>query len=162
LAVQHPPIPRSLVLADTYAGWAGSFSPEVVAQRLDNSLPDLDFAAERVAAKWLPGFVTASAPRSVLDEQRAIIRDFNRDGMRVMIKSLAEADLRDVLPIVQAPTLLIWGDEDVRSPLTVAADLQTRMPGSRLVVINGAGHLSHVEAPDRFNAEVRAFLESIR
>jgi pimeloyl-ACP methyl ester carboxylesterase len=162
LAVQHPSIPRSLVLADTYAGWTGSFPPEVVARRLGSSLPDLELPTERVVAKWIPGFVTSAAPSSVLDELRAIISDFNRDGMRIMIEALAEADLRTVLPSVQVPTLLIWGDEDVRSPLTVAADLQMRMAGSRLLVINGAGHLSHVEAPDRFNAEVRAFLDSIR
>jgi pimeloyl-ACP methyl ester carboxylesterase len=43
-----------------------------------------------------------------------------------------------------------------------AQDLYARIPGSRLVVIPGAGHLSHVEAPERFNAELRSFLGSIR
>src|SRR5919197_683220 len=160
LAIRHPAIPRSLVPADGYAGWSGSFPPEVVAQRLAQSLPDLELPAEQVVARWMPGFVTASAPASVVDDLRAIISDFDPDGMRVMIRALAEADLREELPRIAVPTLLIWGEEDVRSPLSVAQDLHALIPGSRLVVIPGAGHLSQVEAPERFNAEVRAFLRS--
>jgi pimeloyl-ACP methyl ester carboxylesterase len=159
LAIRHPGLPRSVVAADSYAGWSGSFPAEVVAQRLAASLPDLELPAEQVAAKWLPGFLTASAPASAKDELRAIIADFKTEGMRVMIRALAEADLRDALPQLTLPTLLIWGDRDVRSPVSVANDLQARIAGSRLVVIQGAGHLSHQEAPQRFNTEVRSFLK---
>jgi pimeloyl-ACP methyl ester carboxylesterase len=158
LAIRHPAIPRSLVPADGYAGWSGSFPPEVVAQRLHQSLPDLELPAQQVVAKWMPGFVTEAAPPWVTDELGTIIAGFHPDGMRVMIRALAEADLREALPGLRSPTLLIWGERDVRSPLAVAEDLHARIPGSRLVVIPGVGHLSHVEAPDAFNAEVRGFL----
>ncbi len=161
LAARHPSIPRSLVPADGYAGWSGSFPAEIVAERLSQSLPDLELPPEQVVAKWIAGFVTTSAPPSVIDELGAIISDFDPHGMRVMIRALAEADLREALSRIAVPTLLIWGEEDVRSPLSVARDLHSRIPGSRLVAIAGAGHLSHVEAPERFNAEVRTFLRSV-
>lgn len=161
LAAQRPDIVRSLVLAGTYAGWSGSFPPHVVAQRLSQSLPDLELPAERVVAKWLPGFVTQLAPKVVVDELSAIVSDFNPRGMRVMINALADADLRDALPHVKAPALLIWGEQDVRSPLSVAQDLHSAVAGSRLLVIEKAGHLSHLEAPDRFNSEVRSFIKSV-
>jgi pimeloyl-ACP methyl ester carboxylesterase len=161
LAVRHPAIPRSLVPANSYAGWSGSFAPEVVAQRLAQALPDLELDPEQVVVKWMPSFVTTSAPAPIVAELRGIISDFDPDGMRVMIRALAEADLREALPRIVVPTLLIWGDQDVRSPLTVAQDLQARIPGSKLAVIHGAGHLSHVEAPERFNAELRRFLRSV-
>ncbi len=161
LAVRHPAIPRSLVPADGYAGWSGSFPLEVVAERLSQSLSDLQMPPEQVVAKWIPGFISTSAPPWVIAEAEAIIADFDPDGMRVMIHALAEADLRDALPRIAVPTLLIWGEEDARSPLSVAEDLHSRISGSRLVVIPGAGHLSHVEAPERFTAEVRGFLRSI-
>ena len=161
LSLRHPVIVRSLVAADSYAGWSGSFPAEVVAQRLSQSLSDLELPAQQVAARWIPGFVTSLAPRPVLDEIAAIVSDFDRDGMEVMIRSLAEANLSDQLASIRVPTLLVWGDKDVRSPLTVAHDLQAKIPGSRLVVIAGAGHLSNVEAPDRFNGEVRRFLSAI-
>ena len=156
-----PSLTRSLVLADTYAGWSGSFPPEVVKQRLADSLPDLDLPVEQVVAKWMPGFVTAAAPDEVVRELASIISGFRPEGMRVMIRALAEADLRDLLPRVAVPSLLIWGDADVRSPLHVAEAMKNRIPGSRLEVIRGVGHLSHVEAPERFNKEVRSFLASV-
>ena len=58
------------------------------------------------------------------------------------------------------PTLLLYGELDERSPLTVATDLHGRIPGSELVVIPGVGHVSNIEAPAGFNDEVRRFLRS--
>jgi pimeloyl-ACP methyl ester carboxylesterase len=74
---------------------------------------------------------------------------------------MAEADLRDVLPRIAVPTLLLYGELDERSPLKVARELHDRIPGSRLVVINGVGHSVNVEAPEEFNAQVRTFLRSV-
>lgn len=59
------------------------------------------------------------------------------------------------------PTLLIWGEEDSRSPLNVAHGMCDSIRGARLVVIPGAGHVSNLEQPERFNAEVRAFLSGV-
>ena len=79
-----------------------------------------------------------------------------------MARSFAQADLRDVLPGIRVPTLLLYGDADRRSPLgTIAADLHEQIPGSRLRILPGAGHMANLEAPDRFNAEVREFLSSV-
>jgi pimeloyl-ACP methyl ester carboxylesterase len=55
------------------------------------------------------------------------------------------------------------GVADQRSPLEVVArDLHAKIPGSRLVVLPGVGHQCDMEAPDRFNAEVRSFLRSVQ
>jgi len=161
LASRHPEIARSVVGIDTYAGWSGSFTPAVVAERLKASMPDLELPPAEVAAKWIPGFVTPQASAMIKDELRSIIGDFKPEGMRTMIRALAEADLRDELEELQLPTLLIWGAQDVRSPLTVAHDLETRLQGTRLVVLENAGHLAQVEAADRLNAELRSFLRSV-
>jgi pimeloyl-ACP methyl ester carboxylesterase len=56
----------------------------------------------------------------------------------------------------------VYGDADRRSPLgTVAAELHETIPGSRLRVMPGVGHAANMEAPERFNAEVREFLRSV-
>lgn len=155
---QRPELPRTLVLADTYAGWSGSFPPEVVEKRLQGSLPDLLLSPEEVVEKWMPGFVTAGAPSRVVEELETIIRDFDPAGMEVMIRSLAEADLRAVLPEVRIPTLLIWGAEDVRSPLAVTEAMRAGIDGAELSILAAAGHLSNQEAAEAFTGEVRAFL----
>jgi pimeloyl-ACP methyl ester carboxylesterase len=161
LASRHPEVARSVVGIDTYAGWSGSFNPAIVAQRLGASLPDLELPPEEVAAKWIKGFVTPAAPEPIQDELRSIIAAFKPEGMRPMIRALAEADLRKELAELHLPTLLIWGAQDVRSPITVAEDLHARLEDSRLVVFEGAGHLAQVEAAERLNAELRSFFSSV-
>jgi pimeloyl-ACP methyl ester carboxylesterase len=79
---------------------------------------------------------------------------------RSMAHALAEADLREALPSIRIPTLLIHGDADERSTLSVAEDLHRRIPNSRLVVLPGLGHECALEDPARFNVEVRNFLKA--
>ena len=70
---------------------------------------------------------------------------------------MAETDQRDLLPLITAPTLLIWGELDVRSPLSVAREFEQAMPDAKLVVIPEAGHVSNLEQPEQFNEAVREF-----
>ena len=85
--------------------------------------------------------------------------EFHPAGFRAMARALAE-DLRDVPAHVSVPTLLVYGDTDVRAPLNVAEDLHAAIAGSKLVVLPDAGHLCNIEAPEQFNREVRTFLEN--
>lgn len=78
--------------------------------------------------------------------------------MLAMGNAFADADLRDILPLVDVPTLLIWGSADQRSPVRVGEALHAGIDGSKLVVLEGPGHVVNLEAPDRFNKEVRSFL----
>jgi pimeloyl-ACP methyl ester carboxylesterase len=63
-----------------------------------------------------------------------------------------------VLPAIDVPTLLLYGSADQRSPVSTGEELHARIPGSTFVVIPGPGHMVNLEAPDRFNEEVRGFL----
>jgi pimeloyl-ACP methyl ester carboxylesterase len=157
---RHPALPRTLVLVSAYAGWAGSLSPAVVEARREHTLRQADLSPEDFADIWLATLVSESAPAAVVAEVRAMVREFHADGLRTGTHAIAEADLRDVLPRIDVPTLLVYGDADVRSPLDVAEDLHANIPDSRLVVLPGVGHMCDMEASDRFNAEARAFLRT--
>jgi pimeloyl-ACP methyl ester carboxylesterase len=67
------------------------------------------------------------------------------------------SDTRSLLGQIRVPTLLIWGDADARSPVNVAHELRDAIPGARLVLIPGAGHVSNLEAPARFSEAIRGF-----
>jgi pimeloyl-ACP methyl ester carboxylesterase len=86
---------------------------------------------------------------------------FHPAGFRAMARASAE-DLRDVLPHINVPTLLVYGDKDVRAPLTVAEDLHAAISGSTLVVLPDTGHPGNIEAPEEFNRAVRGFLGDTR
>jgi pimeloyl-ACP methyl ester carboxylesterase len=155
-----PSVVGSLVLADSYCGWAGSLGQEKAAQRLARALADAELPPEKFRARYLPGMLsTAAAPelRAGLEELMA--------GAPIsfvpMARAIAAADTRPLLATIRVPTLLIWGDADVRSPLPVGRAMHRLIPGSRLVVLPGAGHVSNLERPDAFNAAVRSFCDEI-
>jgi pimeloyl-ACP methyl ester carboxylesterase len=163
LALQrrHAARSRALILASATAGWAGSLPPEVAEQRLRQALALADGAPEAFVGALLPTMFSKTMPRETVDDFSASMRAFHPRGFRAMARASAE-DVRDVLPHVDAPTLLVYGDRDVRAPLTVAETLQAAISDSRLVVLPDAGHLCNIEAPNEFNDAVRAFLHDIR
>ena len=83
--------------------------------------------------------------------------DLHPAGYRAMAQSVAASDTRDLLARIGVPTLLLWGEADRRSPLSVAEQLRDAIPGARLTVIPDTGHVSNIEQPAAFNAAVSAF-----
>lgn len=59
---------------------------------------------------------------------------------------------------VAVPTHVVVGDEDRLTPPAMSREMTRRIPGARLTLIQGAGHLSNIEQPEAFNREVLAFL----
>lgn len=155
---RHPRLPASLVLAGAYAGWAGSLPPDVVKERLARSLRSAELPPAQFAAALLPTMFSTTAPRGRTAEFARSVARFHPAGFRTMALASAEADLRDVLPRIDVPTLLLYGDQDQRAPLSVARALHSSIPASTLVVMPGVGHVSSVEAAELFSTEVRRFL----
>lgn len=148
---------RSLVLADTYAGWKGSLPEPAWRERLRACLLDADGAPQALVAKFLPGLFTDAAPRELLEEMSAIVSEFHPVGFRLMSLSSAEVDTRDLLPNIRVPTLLLWGDDDRRSPIHIAEQLHAAIPRAELAIVSSAGHVSNMEQPAAFNSHVRRF-----
>ena len=150
----------SLVLVGAYAGWAGSLPPDEVQRRVRFALETAD--AGPFDPRSMRGLFSDVMPNDTADELASIMSEIRPAGTRTMALALAEADLRNVLPRVAVPTLLLCGDADERSTPTVAGDMHAAIPGSTLAVLPGLGHECFLESPDVFDAEVRAFLLSPR
>ena len=100
-------------------------------------------------------------PRESVEAFGASMRSFHPIGFRAMARASA-ADLRAALPAINVATLLIYGDRDVRAPLSVAEDLHAAIADSALVVLPGVGHVCPIEAPEAFSDAVRTFLHDRR
>ncbi|CAN5557966.1 alpha/beta hydrolase [soil metagenome] len=157
---RSPETPRTLILASAYAGWAGSLPPEEVEARLHGVLRDSDRPPEELVGEWLPSLRSESTPPEAVNDMVAIMSEFHPVGARAMARSFAEADLRDVLSSIEVPTLLLYGEQDQRSPLHIADELHARIPNSDLMVIPGVGHMSNYDDPERFNDAVLTFLRA--
>ena len=158
---RHPDAVASLVLASAYAGWAGSLPLEEVQRRVRQVLREVELPVEEFAGDWIPTLLTATAPAALVDEVVTIMGDFHPAGMRTAALTMAAADYRAMLSTIAVPTLLLYGENDQRSPVHVGEDLHARIPGSTLVVLPGAPHLAMVETPDLFNDAVRDFVSGL-
>jgi 3-oxoadipate enol-lactonase len=72
--------------------------------------------------------------------------------------ALRDADLRPLVSSIRAPSLVIAGGLDEATPPHQAEELRAAIGVSELVVLPEAGHLSNVEQPDAFSAELLRFL----
>jgi pimeloyl-ACP methyl ester carboxylesterase len=153
---RNPDRVASLILADTYAGWKGSLPAAECAQRLAHAIEQSRLPPERFEPT-LPGLLAPGAPAAVADDLAAIMAEARPESMRRTAAALATCDQRDLLARIAAPTLLIWGEDDVRSPLFVAEQFRAAIPGARFVLIPDAGHMANLEQPALFNAAVGEF-----
>ena len=152
----HPELVATLILVDTYAGWKGSLPAEEVRARVEGARQMLSAPADEFDPAF-PGLFAGDPPAEfvpLLDEMAAAVR---LDSLRTALPVMAEADQRDLLPRITVPTLLIWGELDARSPLTVARQFEQAIAGAKLVVLAGAGHMSNLEQPKAFNHAIREF-----
>lgn len=156
---RHPELPRTLILAGAYAGWAGSLGAEGRDQRLARTLEFAALPPRQFVEAMLPSMMSASAAEDRQAELAAIMAELHPSGFLTMAHAVAEADLRDVLPRIEVPTLVLHGERDARASLAVAEDLHAAIPGSKMVVMPGLGHMSSFEAPEQFSAQVRSFLQ---
>jgi pimeloyl-ACP methyl ester carboxylesterase len=152
----HPALVSTLILVDTYAGWKGSLPEREVRARVDGVRQMLAAPAGEFDLGAL-GLFGRDPPAELLGLLEEMAADVRRESFWTLTRAMAGADQRDLLPRIAVPTLLVWGELDSRSPLSVARQFQQAIPDAELVVLPGAGHMSHLEQPEQFSAAVREF-----
>jgi pimeloyl-ACP methyl ester carboxylesterase len=153
----YPDRVRALILCDTYAGWKGSLPQSACKERLKRCFLESSLPAEEFVARWVPEFFTEAASHDLKEEMSKVVSEFHPQGFRLMAKSSADTDTTDVLPNIEVPTLLVWGDDDRRSPMNIAEQFRDTIPDAKLAIIAYAGHVSNMEQPEAFDAQVRRF-----
>ena len=153
---RHPRLVATLIMMDTYAGWKGSLPAEEVRARVAGAQQMLAASPEDFDPAF-PGLFASGPPARFAPLLAAMSADVRPATLVRELALMAGADQRDLLPRIAVPTLLIWGEQDARSPLSVARQFDEAIPDTQLVVIEGAGHISNLERPERVNQVVRQF-----
>lgn len=78
--------------------------------------------------------------------------------MRSTLVKVVNEDLKDLLPKIQAPTLLIWGENDQDTPVAAAKIMEKLIPDAGLVVLKNAGHYSYLDSFQQFLLVLNSFL----
>jgi pimeloyl-ACP methyl ester carboxylesterase len=99
-----------------------------------------------------------------IDEMRAKRGSSDYAGaspmMRAILSKVVNEDLTDRLPLITAPSLLIWGENDTATPLADAKKMVKLIPDAGLVSFPGCGHYSFLDNPVQFRAVLSSFLKS--
>ena len=156
LAIHAPERIERLILSNTAAhlGPAAYFD-EAIAAVL--AAPDMTQTAETFLGNWFPkAMIAANGP--AIRTFREMLLNTSRQGLAGNWAAVRDADLRRTIALIAAPTLVIAGEFDTVTSLGKSEEIAATIPGARLKVLP-AVHLSNIEFPQEFLAEVLSFLQ---
>jgi pimeloyl-ACP methyl ester carboxylesterase len=161
-AATYPQRVRALILSATTAVFGsrdGSFQRQFVQDRLGPL--DAGRSMGEMAVEFAPRLVgSAPAPEACATLVR-LMSEVPDAAFRAAIACLVTFNRRAELERIAAPTLLIAADEDTNAPLKAMTRMAEVVPGARLEVLCGTGHLAPLECPDRYAGIVRRFLAEL-
>lgn len=153
IAIERPELIRGLVLA----GASGLIEKTIVS---DVQLkPSREWMARKIGELFFD-----KSKMNPMDVDRAHAALTQRAGARAMIKlskSARRNHLGEEIHRIMAPTLILWGRQDIVTPSEAAHEMKAKIKNSRLVWLDNCGHAPMIEAPEAFAAAMLDFLASL-
>ncbi len=116
--------------------------------------------ADGVIGRWFTPAFPARRP-DVVAWIRSLLLATQPEGYAGACEAVASMDLRDDLPRIGAPTLLIAGAEDPATPPELSREIARRIPRAEVVVIPDASHLATVEQPEAITDQILSHVISL-
>ncbi|MDQ3741042.1 MAG: alpha/beta hydrolase [Actinomycetota bacterium] len=157
LALRHPERILTLTLGCTYPGGPGS---ELTPPENGRRLLDAWTSGDRERAVRTGWEINVSPAFAADDDKYARFREAVLGAkaalsvIRLQAQAVGGHDVLDRLGELEMPTLVIHGDLDGMLPVTNGRLIASRIPGARLEVMEGVGHLFWIEQPERSAALV--------
>jgi 3-oxoadipate enol-lactonase len=102
------------------------------------------------------------APNNAVQLALKDLRNCRPETVRKDMAAAQAMDLEEAAQRVRIPTLVLCGTSDMVTPLRLSEKLTQLIPGSRLNVVDQAGHMLPLEAPERVNEEILEFVAGAR
>jgi 3-oxoadipate enol-lactonase len=169
VAVARPELVSALVLvAAGLPGhdWSEEIRASWAAEEAAIERGDLDAATELDVRLWVDG--PRRTPGDVDPEVRLAVAEMQRRALELQVphwatvdEELLAPDLPERLSEIEAPTLVLVGEEDVDDMQAIARRLAAEIPGAQHATIPGSAHLPSLEVPEAFDALVLGFLGDV-
>ena len=159
IAVDHPELLESLVLADTLSAY-GPDAVEMWEGRIAAaSGPDgMEPLVEPTVMRWFTADFREARPDQI-NWVRGMIRATQPEGFIGCSHAVMRLNLTDRLRSVKVPTLILVGRQDPTTPVSGSEIIRDAIGGSQMTVIENAAHISNIEQPEAFSAAVQRFLD---
>lgn len=159
---RHAERVRALVLADTKAT---ADTDEARAKRVALIETARTQGSTAVANLQIASLIGKTAREKQPDTYDAVHRMIAQTKPEAIVAALEammhRPDSTPTLATITVPTLVIVGDEDVPTPVKDARAMHQGIPGSRLEIVAGAGHLANLERPAAFNHLMTEFVGAL-
>lgn len=150
---------RALILADTRATPDTAEAKQNRAQQAEKALAE---GMAGIADAMLPKLLTpetVSKRPEIVKRVRDMMLKTKPEGAAAALRGMAERDDQtSLLSKITVPTLILVGAEDAITPVSHSEKMNELIAGSRLVVLENAGHVSNLERTEKFNEAVLDFL----
>ena len=150
---------RALILADTRATPDTEEAKQNRAQQAEKALAD---GMAGIADAMLPKLLTpetVSRRPEIVKRVRDMMLKTKPEGAAAALRGMAvRDDQTSLLSKITVPTLILVGAEDALTPVADSEKLNDGIAGSRLVVLENAGHVSNLERTEKFNDALLDFL----
>ncbi|MBA3591822.1 3-oxoadipate enol-lactonase [Methylibium sp.] len=157
LALRHPERLKALVIANSSSG-LGHEGRSAWQQRIDAiEHGGLEAVADAAMQRWFSESFRQTQAATVARWRRRVVST-PVAGYLGASQAVMHMDSTARLPQIAVPTLVISGNQDQGTPLAMSQTIAQAVPNARLVVIDGAAHLSVLEQPGAFEAAVRDFI----
>ena len=120
----------------------------------------------RPKPEWIRGkmrevfFDESHVTEDLVERVQGVLSDTGRLRKIVrMAKSAKHENLRDLLPRLRCPILLIWGKDDRITPPEVAHEFKKCLPQAELVFLDRCGHAPNIERPEEVGGLISDFLD---
>lgn len=157
IALNHPEMIKKLVLAVTAAQQNETLQTVVcrwiaMAERADYKSLVIDTAKRSYSEAYIKKHSAFLPLLGIVGKPK----DFSR--FLIQANACLGHNVATRLPEINCPTLVVGGDRDHVVGTAASTEISNKIPGSKLVLYNGLGHMAYEEAPD-FNQQVLAFLD---
>lgn len=157
-ALRYPKRFRSLVLCDTSSRIPPEAGPVWEGRIKTAAEQGMEPLVEPTLRRWFTEpFYKSNKP--MMTRVGQMIRNTKPSGYIGCCRAIPKLDLTDRLGAITCPVQVVVGDQDVGTPVVMSRAIHDAIPGSELVVIASASHLSNLEQPGAFNKAVAGFLE---
>ncbi len=153
---------KALVLADTRAQADTEEGKQTRHQQAEKALSE---GMAGIADAMLPKLLTpdtVSKRPELVKRVRDMMLKTKPGGAAAALLGMAERDDQtEFISSIRVPALILVGREDAITPVADSEKMQSRIEGSRLVVIENAGHVSNLEQTEQFNDALLGFLSTV-
>jgi len=158
LALNDPHRLKSLALCDTAATVPAEAEP-LWQERMDQARrKGMEALLHQTLERWFtPSFLKQNSKILTLIQQQLLATPVS--GYIGCAEAIRKLNYLDRLSQIKVPTLIIVGEEDPGTPVSVSAAMHERIPNSKLVILPSARHLSNVEQAEAFNTVLLKFLK---